>query len=136
MALSTLNAEVTMTAQEFYDKTCKHLVEQGRRAADVEGNCLYRMPQSTGSPLKCAAGIHIPDEEYIPKMEQKSVSQLIDMGLISPESVLGYHLELADLLQKAHDWTGNWTEYSLSDDGKADLNRIATNYGLVPYFPL
>lgn len=48
----------TMTAQEVYDASAHHLLEQGERSMS-KSSCAYRGPKG----LKCAAGIFITDEQ-------------------------------------------------------------------------
>ena len=74
-----------MTNQELVNITCEHLIKQNRKCVVTtikERNlviknrgyaniitCLYRKEQKNGQTLTCAAGYHIPKEEYSPSIE-------------------------------------------------------------------
>ena len=71
-AVSYLPKEKTVEKSELFEKVRNHLLEQGRRAADEKGDCLYRGPDGT----KCAVGCIIPDDLYDPDMEDCSAFEV------------------------------------------------------------
>ncbi len=85
-----------MTNQEVFDKVAKHLLTQNKKAiSPVDGRCKYRTED-----LKCAGGIMIPDDKYLPKMEGRSMSTVIKEN--SLEELKPFML-LLDQLQGIHD---------------------------------
>jgi hypothetical protein len=98
------------TEQEVYDKTWEHLVTQGKPASGL-GGCYYR----TADGLKCAFGFWIKDNQYDPKMENRSASSVIHLyGLRE----FGDKTELMDKLQRCHDLC------SQLDDGTFDMEEL------------
>lgn len=67
--ISTLNA---FTQQQVFDFVVTHLMTQGKKSDDEDGDCRYRTPEG----LKCAVGCLMSDEEYNPKYEGCSVPYL------------------------------------------------------------
>lgn len=117
------------TSQEFFDKTVRHLHEQGKQAVDVRGACKYRIMVG-GQMLMCALGCHIPDEIYTPKMEGKGV--LVLMREFSElENIMPPGIDLLWQLQSAHDSTDNWYfGGELNINGIDKLRSIAIKYQL------
>jgi len=63
-----------MTVAEIIDFTKTALLAQGKRAFDTNTHtCLYRGPENT----RCAIGLLIPDDMYLPNMEQRQVEILL-----------------------------------------------------------
>lgn len=62
-----------LNEQTIFDQVAKHLVKQGKKAAEGE-NCLYRGPDGT----ECAFGCLIPDDRYNRCMEQNWSYSVID----------------------------------------------------------
>jgi hypothetical protein len=59
--------------QMAFNTVVKHLALQKNRSAKTGTNrCMYRGPLG----MKCAVGALIPDEEFMPKMEFKDVSDI------------------------------------------------------------
>ena len=59
-----------MTLQEFFDKTYIHFSQPGAELSkQPDETCLYRMDTRADHPVRCAIGVHIPDEKYDPAME-------------------------------------------------------------------
>lgn len=53
-----------MTDQELFDRTLKLIREQGEPSYDSSTySCKYRYMKSDGKVLKCAAGVHLPDNK-------------------------------------------------------------------------
>lgn len=115
-----------MTNQEFFDKTVEHLVRQGQRAVGEDGHCRYRTPEG----LKCAAGVHIPDDVYRPAMEGTSIGSLIDHVEDFRDQLrpLFPSRELAQSLQVTHDKPSNWDNDGFR--GWTELAEVASNYEL------
>ena len=59
-----------MKKQEVFNKVAAHLLAQGKPALKGE-DCVYRSKDG----LKCAIGCLIPDENYTPEMERKSIER-------------------------------------------------------------
>ena len=66
--------------QEFFNGTYRHFVQPGAKLAiresDSEGSglnalpsCYYRLNFDATSKVRCAIGVHIRDDEYIPEMD-------------------------------------------------------------------
>ena len=94
------------TKQETFDTVARHLLTQRRVALNDQGTCAYRGVDET----KCAAGVLIPDEEYLPDFECKAVAiagnfadapRPTDVGRVIQR--LGHDLTLVRSLQKIHD---------------------------------
>jgi len=88
------------TRQEFFDTTMKKLIEQGQPSYNPETeSCLYRGPEN----LKCAIGHWIPDEDYTPKMEDKSVRGADEYCPTIGKLTAEFGLDFLEDLQSAHD---------------------------------
>ncbi len=112
-----------MTNQEAFDKVCNHLRRMLRRSIDRTGNyCSYRSKNGN----KCAIGCLIPDEEYKPEFERRSVAGLIQRFWIP--SLDGISSLLLLDLQELHDRRYNWNEYGFN--GESGLEYIALKYDL------
>lgn len=110
-----------VTAQEIFDRVWRHFVTEGnpRSVHEYGGGsaCAYRGPNGA----RCAVGLLIPDDEYVPSMEGRCVSAALGptvRGLIAEG-----HDGLLDALQNAHDCAD---EESLG----ACLGRVAAAYNL------
>lgn len=109
-----------MTKQEIFDTVVAHLRKQGRRAANLEGGCMYRAPNGD----KCAVGCLIKDDEYIPCMEKNGVLRLVLKGLLPNR--LKPHLELLADLQNTHDNAN----VDFTAETEAAFIRIARRFNL------
>jgi len=58
--------------QKAFDTMLNHLRKQGKPAVTEKGRHRYRV-----DGLKCAVGALIPDEEYYPGMEERSLFEMI-----------------------------------------------------------
>jgi hypothetical protein len=119
-----------MTPQEFFDKTVKHLHEQGQPARPVgKKMCKYRM-ETAGKILKCAVGVHIPAGAYQPEMENMRVVTLLQtfpsLQKFIPDQ------GLAEYLQLIHDAGSHWSGKGLNADGIDRLRQCAEIYHLSP----
>jgi hypothetical protein len=86
-----------MTKQQIFDKVAKHLLKQGKRSKNEEGDCRYRSPDGT----RCAVGCLIPTNLYHGKLEGVSAEALPNALLRQ----MGVHLNklLLSRLQSVHD---------------------------------
>ena len=67
-----------MNRQEIFDKIYLHLIEQGRKSIDSDGQCMYRSPDGD----KCAIGCLIPDELYTPELEGNGANMPIIVDVL------------------------------------------------------
>jgi hypothetical protein len=104
-----LKALTTATQQEVFDHIASGLLTQGKRSG-----CLHKGPCG----LKCAGGMVIDDDEYMPSMEEKNWRRLVELDLV-PSA----HEKLITKLQAVHD------SYEPPEWG-AYLRRIALDSGL------
>lgn len=111
----------TMSSQEVFDASAKHLLTQGKRSRNENGEflnlCLYRHEN-----LKCAAGIFIPDDKYDPQMEKQSWTLLSN----NYPFLRSEHTNLIGKLQIIHD-------QSSPEMWFFKLNQLAKSFGLKPY---
>lgn len=109
-----------MTKQEVYDKVKAHLLAQGKQSWDEERDlCMYRGPGG----LKCAVGVLIPDEKYVPQME----GEVSDTGWLEKyglTELLPFE-ELLQDLQTVHD-------LGLTSMWESHLRDVAQRHGLAP----
>lgn len=97
-----------MTEQEFFDKTIRHFIKQGKPALDRNGDCQYQ----TSTGLQCAIGCHIPDSVYQPEMEGHGSYELIkDFPEVT--QYLSDNQYLVSSLQDCHDLLDNWRDPKL-----------------------
>jgi len=118
------------TAQEIYDKIATHLLAQNAKSTGKREPSLALMPGCRyrgANGLQCAIGCDIPDDEYSPELEGRSIRRLIEMGAFSAKRRTEYneHLELLIDLQSMHDNV----PVSLWLDR---LDEIASAHGLKP----
>lgn len=113
--------DTEVSSQAVFDATVIHLFQQGQQAI-ANQICLYRSPNG----MKCAVGVHIRDDEYSEKMENKMVINLKDANLLP--SRLIPHLKLLIDLQDFHDDSDNWRENDRTFKNK--LKAIAEKYRL------
>jgi hypothetical protein len=118
-----------MDRQEIFDKVKAHLLEQGCRSVDppVHGAawCKYRGPRG----LKCAIGALIPDEVYDPRMEMKSIGELVwskQFGEVFKD--FRNDLDFLRQLQEVHDEGPDGDGFKLHCE--IELQRVATAFGL------
>ncbi len=99
------------TIQEAFDIVYKHLLTQGERSMSIdeegEEQCLYRGPNG----LKCAIGVLIDDEYYLPNLEGESpfeggVRRALELSGCSGEVVSDSGISTLSRLQRLHDIKG------------------------------
>lgn len=106
-AIPPFNSDAIPSAQSVFDEVVGHLMRQGAPARkSTYGACLYRSEER-----KCAVGFLIPDEAYVPEMEERGVCELLDkFGKVLP-AYFSLHKGLLLDLQTAHD---TWSSESSS----------------------
>ena len=112
-----------MNNQEVFNMAVRGLAWQGfRRSVSPSGRCQYR----GGGGRKCAIGHCIPDEEYMPEMEGKSISSEV-MTTVRTRLFAGADLPFLAALQAAHDspFSGVTPE-----DLRSTLSDVAKRYNL------
>jgi hypothetical protein len=91
-----------MTAQEIFDTVARGLIRQGEPGGSGD-NCFYRsVSQSSGRPVKCAAGMLMRDEDYSPELEDKGADFLVEQALGGMGRFLAHGM-LIQSMQVAHD---------------------------------
>lgn len=64
---------MTLTNQTAFEIMVNHLLKQGEKSRAYDrATCVYRNPDG----LKCAVGAILPDELYVPSMENKLANAL------------------------------------------------------------
>ncbi len=90
------------TMQFEFDAVVAHLYRQGMpaRSSGKYGSCVYR--SNTG--LSCAVGCRIPDSMYMPKMDTRDGTGILQIlsEFEFPEEIYEY-VEMFQKLQTAHD---------------------------------
>jgi hypothetical protein len=123
--MNTYGLPAEITAQTLFDKAVVHLFDQGRPAYvhDDKGNktstCAYR----GGGTTACAVGCMIPDDRYVPEMEEHTVDDEI-VRKIMPE-LLPFEIMLYDV-QSVHDVAAE-----RKTDGSFDRGSLAEALGIV-----
>jgi len=107
------------SAQTIFNIAARRLYKQGKRAVNINGDCMYRASDG----CKCAIGANIPDRFYFPRMEGLSITALKrDFPEVAPyiygdaKGFLGY-------LQLVHDDPGNWSDEPFPRKALAALAR-------------
>jgi len=102
------------TEQEIFDTAAFGILTQGRRCADSEGSCVYRLPGG----LKCAAGFIFSDEEVEGMSDRNSNSVIYERAT----HLLEYDCLISEL-QHIHDQVevARWPE---------ELREMAKREGL------
>ena len=104
-----------MTEQEIFNKVYKHLLSQNA-ISERQGKtkrtgmyCAYRGENGT----KCSIGSLINDDEYVPEMEEKNVTEMLEIAPSTLKDRLTPHLKLLKRLQGIHDNSGPvfWPRY-------------------------
>lgn len=107
-----------MTHREAFDKAKAHLLAQNAKAEIPNPRpdygpstvCAYR----TSDGKKCAIGALIPNEEYKPEFESKSVVAIINEW--DPPCLQGLKMDFLESLQSVHDfWGPNYWETRLRE---------------------
>lgn len=88
----------TLTEQEIFDKSARHLLTQMRKARDSMG-CVYISPDN----LKCAVGCFFADGADTFALEGRPVRYLISLGVLREAGLWEEHLPLLSDLQEVHD---------------------------------
>lgn len=118
-----------LSKQEVFDKVAAHLLKQGEKSLDKDGECAYR---GEGGRM-CAIGALIPDSRYNQDLEGLSVDSVEVERLLSETVQLDCE-EMLSALQDVHDncSVDQWRNGLYLVAGDHDLNtRVldATNIG-------
>jgi len=107
-----------MDNQEVYDKVKAHLLSQGRKSLNANGQCAYRGENGA----MCAVGVLIPDSMYSRSMEGAACNAVELRDVLDN---LGINREFARRLQQIHDdvYLSNWHN---------EIKRFAVIHGLRP----
>lgn len=117
-----MTGPASITAQEVFDISARHIIAQGYQRSGHEGGCTYLNENGT----KCAVGCLFEPGEYRPSMEGHDVDMLNKEHKL-PDRLVP-HIDLLDHLQTAHDNTLidgplAWAEH---------MREIAEQHGLSP----
>ncbi len=103
-----------MTEQEIFDKVLAHSRSMTEKAVSLLGEyCMYRT--STGN--RCFVGVCIPDEVYVPEMENSGIDTLLSRFPVM-QNILGASKRRIDFLvrlQEIHDYSFCGREKHLED---------------------
>ena len=124
---------MTISMQEYFDKTVEHLRGMDRRSF-IAGRdvCAYLDRQGR----KCAVGCHIPDghpaQNFNSNANGTGVDELAERypdleGIAFPAGRSG--ILLAGQLQKTHDDPDNWIP-TVGFDGEGQLHKVADIFNL------
>lgn len=99
----TLKTLPQASAQEVFDHIAVHMLEQKRRALNVDGDCQYRNRDG----LRCAAGCLMTDDEYEDVFEGMVWLELVEYAWVPSQ-----HHDLIVHMQSVHDFTEprRWAE--------------------------
>lgn len=113
-AFCTIDGFESLTAQQVFDMSKKHLLEQNKKSTHVDGTCMYRAKKG----LMCAAGIFLKDERA-EECEMNDWNYLVYYGFV-PDN----NCELIYGLQYVHDGctVEEWPE---------ELEQLAKHYSLI-----
>ena len=122
--MSTYGLPAEITAQTLFDKAVVHLFEQGHpayvhRDGKKTSTCAYR----GGGTTACAVGCLIPDDRYVPEMEESTVEDEIIRNIM-PE-LQPFETMLYDV-QNVHD-----VAVLRNTDGTFDRGSLAGNLLIV-----
>ena len=117
---------MSITPQEYFDKSVDHLRTQGKQAYD--GNsCLYLMPNG----LKCVVGSFIPDghdAQKFPNDFDDLMDEFPDLeGIAWPKD----NPDIASILQSIHDSGRHWSDHGFTDSGERRLANLAEDMNLI-----
>jgi len=113
-----------MNDQEAFDRVATHIFVQGEPAI-FDGRCVYRTPQG----LRCAIGVLIPDNQYDPMMEGKSVQEIAEKAKWFGDIFAGLSLYFLEPLQNIHDAYYGWHS---TENMRFELKAIALAFDLSP----
>ncbi len=116
-----------MNKQQAFETVVNHLISQGVQSTEdgtTRNPCMYRGFNGT----KCAIGALIPDDEYDPTMEYRSVSDLAVEGDLPNSIKVLDDVYFLITLQSLHDM---YDSYSWNDpDWQSDVKMVAFDYKL------
>jgi len=117
----TKKAEVTFMSskQDIFDFVSRKIIEQGGPCVDEYASCYYRH-----DGRKCAMGWLIPDNEYIPDMEQNNIDDILKIFYPNVEVP---NIKFISELQAVHD---RCAVYDFSKTWPFSMKVVAINHGL------
>lgn len=109
--------------QEIFNRVWQYfVVEKNGRAGDPGMNgCYYRAANGN----KCAVGILIPDNVYVPDLEIAVMELLSKFPHMS--KFIGNDVDFLQVLQSCHD---DADEYAFNEDMEVNLRNLASNFSL------
>jgi hypothetical protein len=116
-----------MNAQEIFDTVARHLMTQGAQALRKkpglnDETCAYRGDDGK----KCAVGALIPDNIYVPEMDQGTDTSVRALLRRFPTELPAYFYENTDLLDQLQDVHDD----NPDGDFRYDLEHVAEGHGL------
>lgn len=128
--MSTYGLPAEITGQTLFDKAVVHLFDQGRpahihRDGVKTSTCAYR----GGGTTACAVGCLIPDDRYVPEMEEHTVDDEIVRNImpeLQPFELMLYDVQSVHDTNAARDTEGAFERDSLAQA----LGHVADKYGL------
>lgn len=110
-----------MSAQEVFNASVRHVINQGEPSATDGGVCLYRGPRD----LKCAAGIFLTEEQAaIADASAGDWAEVVFGGISAAD-----HQDLIVELQLCHDKSASFPEAFLHYF-KNHARNVAVNHSL------
>lgn len=108
-----------LTKQEIFNIVWKHFItDESPRSVSENGMCMYRSKDGN----RCAIGLLIPDESYMPKMESLTPGGAIVWAVLKPLVADDANmLKFLDDLQRVHD--GCREDYLVPSDFVVFANR-------------
>ena len=111
-----------MNKQETFDKIWSHFITHNNGPSIEEhGMCLYRSPNGN----RCAVGLLLPDSEYDPSYEGRSIHLIPYFKNLSEEDS-----EFLVDLQRCHDRAATSYRSDFSDFMRKFLTEVAEDYRL------
>ena len=97
-----------MNDQQAFDKMVTHAFTQKEKAIDLEGRCCYR----TKCGKMCFVGAILPDEEYKPGYENRSIREF-DSEITAFEGLSAGLLPQAQIIHDAYNVSNWFHEFTL-----------------------
>ena len=92
-----------LSLQEVFDKVSTHLLSQNKQAIDASFHCQYKI-KIDNEVLMCAIGCCIPEKEYNPNLEGKTLWNSKDVRAILGLKMAPSEMEdMLSYLQSIHD---------------------------------
>lgn len=125
----------TAPEQEVFDFIAQHLLRQFNRSTELGGkSCFYRGPGA----LKCAIGVCISDERFVPMLEGKSVQGIAFAEVFPIQRTLPSRAAFLSRLQGIHDndeiaeWINSLRKFASAYELEFNFHRLL-HAKLIPY---